>query len=259
MSFKEYQVQLAPTYIKVDYYKNAQEEVFGTVKDLVTDGTSDAVLAGFIQTAPDDALDSLGHNFNLDRCKMMSDDAWRAKLETAWTIWQTSGTPARMIQEVKDLGFPNVYILPQYLETSPGVFVKTLPTVIDTNNSGTQWAPNSMEQQGNFWSNFWIVINQPHGYTGRLWGTPPAGIWGTGYLGQPYKWGSVFGDQDMLACLVDVIKKFKPAWTSCRGIVFLLPGAKLWAMPNWGDGTLWGLDPTKFVIHRMIENWEENI
>jgi len=255
MTFKEYQSQLAPTYIKLDYYKNAQEEIFGTVKDEVSDAARDAVLAGFVDTAPNDALDILGQNFNIDRCQMMSDDDFRMKLSKAWDYWQTSGTPARLIKEIKDLGLPNVYILPQYVEFPSGVFTKTLP-VVDTNNSTTIWAPNSMEEQGNFWSNFWVIIDQPHGFNGRLWGSTEAGIWGVGYAGIHYKWGSVTGDQDLLACIVETIKKLKPAWTSCRGIVFLKTGAKVWGEPHWGDGTLWGLDPSKYVIYRLQEDWE---
>ena len=256
-TFKEFQPGRCPTYFKVDYYKNSYEEILGALKDNITDAANNAVMAGFLGTAPNDALNSLGHNFNLDRCNMMSDTDWREKLKRAWNIWMSSGTPALLIQEIKDLGFPNVYILPQYIETSPGVFIKTLPGVIDTNNSGTIWAPNSMEEQGNFWSNFWLVIDQPHGYTGHIWGTPSSGIWGNGVANIPYKWGSVAGDQEMLACIVNLIRKFKPAWTSCRGIVFLLPDAKVWGEPDWGDGTLWGLDPSDYIIHRIIENWEE--
>lgn len=249
MSFKEYQSSLAPTYIKVDYFKNAQEEIFGIAKDDVSDSARNAVLSGFIQTAPNDSLDLIGSNFNLDRCMSMSDDEWRIKLSQAWDIWQTSGTPARLIQEIKDLGFPNVHILPEWIEVSPGVFVKSLP-IMDQN-------PAMDDPANGFWSNFWVIIDQPHGFTGRLWGSPPAGIWGTGVSGVPYKWGDVYGDQDTLACLVALIKKFKPAWTSCRGIIFLLPGAKVWGMPHWGDGSVWGLDPTKYIIQYIVENWEE--
>lgn len=250
MSFKEYQVSLAPTYIQEDYYKRSQEEVFGIIKDAVADAANEAVLAGFAETAPDDALDSIGHNFNLDnKCDALPYSQYRLKLLEAWEVWKSSGTPARLIKEIQDLGFPNVSIIPQWIETAPGIFVKSLPSVIDT---------NPFMEANPFWSNFWVVINQPHSFTGHIWGTPPAGIWGTGTGGFPYKWGSVEGDQDLLSCIVNLIKKFKPAWTSCRGIVFLLPGAVTWDDGHlWDPLVLWGLDPSKIVIHRIIENWEE--
>lgn len=249
MNFVEYQLSLSPTTVLVDDFKRKQEEVFGKVKDLVVEGANEAVLAGFVSTAPVDALNTLGHNFNLDRCNGLTDEEWRIKLSQAWTVWQTSGTPARLIQEIKDLGFPNVYIIPEWLEVTPGVFIKTLP-IMDQN-------PAMDDPANGFWSNFWVVIDQPHGFTGHIWGTPSAGIWGTGVAGVPYKWGAVDGDQDMLACIVNLIKKFKPAWTSCRGIIFLLPGAKVWGVPHWGDGTLWGLDATKYLVYRIIEDWEQ--
>lgn len=249
MSFKTYQVGLSPTYILEDEYKRKQEEVFGEVKDLVADATNEAILAGFIDTAPDDALDAIGHNFDLDnKCANLTYDQFRVKLSQAWKFWQSSGTPARLIKEIQDLGFPNVAIVPQWIEVTPGVFKKSFPTLLDS---------NPYMETHPFWSNFWVVINQPHSFTGHIWGTPGAGIWGIGTTGTPYKWGSVSGDQDLLACLVSLIKKLKPAWTSCRGIVFLLPGAVTWASFNWADGTLWGLDPSKVVVHSIIEQWEE--
>lgn len=258
MNFKEYQPYLSPTFIQEDYYKRSQQEIFGQVKDDIVGSAKNGIKQGLIQYADNDALVSLGHNFNIDKSPASSFEFFRQKLGKAWEFWQTSGTPARLIAEIKELGFPNVYILPQYIENPPGTFIKTLPNVIDTNNSGTQWAPNSMEEQGNFWSNFWIIIDQPHDYTARKWGNlTTSGKWKLGPNGIGYLWGSVFGDPQLLAYIKYIIKKLKPAWTSCRGIVFLLGNAKVWSEPNWGDGTLWGLNPSDYAIERMIENWEE--
>ena len=258
MNFKEYQPYLSPTFIQEDYYKRSQQEIFGQEKDDIVDSAKNAIKQGLIQFADNDALLSLGNNFDIDKSPYSSFEYFRQKLGQAWVYWQTSGTPARLISEIKEQGFANVYILPQYIEAPPGVFTKTLPNVIDVNNAGTQWAPRSMEEQGNFWSNFWIVIDQPHDYVARKWGNfTTSGKWGTGTNSQGYVWGSVFGDPVLLAYLKSLIKKLKPAWTSCRGIVFLFGATKVWAEPNWGDGTLWGWGPNDYAIERMLENWEE--
>ena len=169
-----------------------------------------------------------------------------------WDFWNTSATPLRLITEIKEVsGFTKVYIIPQYLETLPGVFSKVIP-VNDLNPA--------IESMGNFWSNFWVVVDLPHGYLPIKWGTPVAGKWGVGSSGIPYKWGALSGDQNLLIYLAKLIKKLKPAWSMCRGIVFIFnTGATLWGVPDYNDGTLWGWLPGSYGIYRIFENWELTI
>lgn len=249
MNFVEYQKFLSPTTFQEDPIDKF-EEILGLEKDDVDKGANNAILAGFTNTAPLDALNSLGNNFNIDRPPPLTDLQWRMKLAKQWEFWQTSGTPARLISEIKDYGFPNVSIIPEYVETSPGNFMKSLP--INDQNPAMDIA------SGGWWSNFWVIIDQPHPFVARKWGSPQAGKWGLGdtVYGQ-YKWGSVYGDPSILANLKKLIKKLKPAWTSCRGIIFLFAGAHLWGDGHsWGDGTLWGFPPGTYLVERIVEEWE---
>jgi len=244
MKFTEYQLQLSPTFFQ-EPYPQALEIIFGKEKDDLWLGASNAVSSGFVQTAPLDALDSLGYGFNLDRYKNYTDDRWRQKLANVWPFWQTSGTPSRLISEVKDLGFTNVGILPEFIEITSGLFKKTLP-IVDPNPC--------VEDCFNYWSNFWIIIAPPHSYGPVLWGTPEAGLWGGGLI-----WGDLTGDFQTLRDIENLTKKLKPAWTSCRGVVFITDDGKVWSGFNWADGTKYGVFSSgSFLFYRFQEQWEYN-
>lgn len=251
MRFKDYQPSLAPGYFKDDEYKNKFEEASGQMKDDVSDSLMNSMLNAYTQTAIDPvALDYIGKDYNIRKPPPFSTEQWRIKLGKAWDYWNTSGTPSRLITELKDAtGFPNIIIVPQYLETAPGIFSKTLP-IVDLNPT--------IEAANNFWSNFWVLIEQPHTFLPNKWGSPQVGKWNVSGSGRAIKWGSISGDQDLLAYMVETIKKLKTAWTMCRGIIFIdITGfAPIWGQPNYNDGTIWGWIPGSYSIHRIIENWE---
>lgn len=243
MEFKQYQPTLCPTYVREDEFKNKQEEAFGEMKDQVNESALNAMYNGFVDTAFDDfALNSLGRNFNIDRSPLFNTEQWRQKLGKVWDFWNTSATPLRLITEIKEAsGFTKVYIIPQYIENPPGVFTKTIPT-LDLNPV--------IESMGNFWSNFWVVVDLPHGYLPYLW--DDSGVWDSGFV-----WDQLKGDQQLLVYLKALIKKLKPAWSMCRGIVFIFDtGAPLWGGPKYNDGTLWGWKLNTYGIYRILENWE---
>lgn len=233
-------------------------QVSGQMKDDVLNGAKYSIKDTVVSIAPVDALDEIGSDFNIDRSPIFTDAEYRAKLQTNWDYWRSSGTPARLITEVESYGYTGVSIIPQWTEISPGNWVKTIPNIIDplpamefpndrsyTNTTGVGW-----------WSNFWLVIPQPHPFTPILWGTPDAGLWGTGGPFGPYKWGGIAGDQNAIRMLVALIKKLKPAWTSCRGIIFGYDDFKTWGSFNWDDGTLWGIPTGSYSVYFIREDWE---
>ena len=250
MNFKEYQPAICPTYVREDEFKNKQEIVFGDMKDQINISALNAMYNGFVSTSLDMySLDSLGDNFNMTRSPIFNELAWRTKLGKVWDFWNTSGTPSRLLTELKEAsGFPGIYLIPQYVEVAPGIFNKSIP-VLDINSQ--------IETLGNFWSNFWIVIDQPHSYLPIKWGSAAAGKWNIAGSGYTMKWGGLDGDQGLLVYMEKLIKKLKPAWSMCRGIVFIFSGgAPLWGKPAYNDGTFWGWLPGSYGIYRIVENWE---
>lgn len=224
----------------------------GILTDNLNSASIDSVQDSFIQDAPSDVLPHLGNNFNIPRPPGMSDATYRNKLEHQWDYWLTSGTPARLITEIQSYGYPNVSIIPEWIESPPGTWTKSLPITDPNRFMDVPLDPGGV----GWWSNFWIIINQPHPFTQRLWGTPASGTWGTGGPDGSYLWGGVAGDQNALKALVDIIQKLKPAWTSCRGIVFGLTGFITWGSFNWNDGTHWGVPMGTYAVYYIRENWE---
>lgn len=231
MTFQDYQKGLIPV-TNPDDPLATFEEVLGIKKDEAASGARAAVKSAFIQTAPVDALQDLGINFDTPKPEILTDEQYRAKLAKSWDRWTASGTVNNLIAELKELGFVNIGIVPVWTLIGPNQYVNTLG--IDEINPDMQ----------NFWSSFWVVIDKPHGYQVVNWGVPN---WGQ------FLWGEVTGDKVKLARAVAIIKQLKPAWTSCRGIVFVQGTEKLWDTFNWGTN-LFG---ASLGVFRIKENWEE--
>ena len=230
-NLQQYQRDLIPTYEDKDPLKDF-EEILGITKDIALDASKASVKSGFIQTAPVDALYHLGINANTPKPEIFTDDQYRDKLAKNWDRWTLSGTVNQLVSDIKELGFPRVAVVPVWTLVAPDKYINTLG--IDEINPDMQ----------NFWSSFWVVIDKPHGYQVVNWGVPK---WGE------FLWGEVTGDKVKLARAVAIIKQLKPAWTSCRGIVFVQGTEKLWDTFNWGTN-LFG---ASLGVFRIKENWEE--
>lgn len=237
MSYKDYEVSILPTRMaqkgKVEYFEES-----GEMKDEEREAVIDATQARFIDYAPDDALLLIGSNDSIEKPEALTNDQYRDKLKTVWDRWQKSGTPAQLIKEIRDLGFPGkISIIPKYIEIAPGQWRPSLPDLVGNPDT---------DPMKNFWSVFYVVIGQPHGYTQILWGD---WVWGDGTL-----WGGIKGDQTLLTRIIQLIQQLKPAHTTCRGIVFELGISKQWDDFNWGDGTLYGLP--QYALLQLREDWE---
>jgi len=229
-SFSEYQASLipAPPNDPLTEYQG----ILGSKKDEFLAAGRTAIKDRFIQKATDDALPYLGVNANTPKPESMTNDQYRDKLAKTWDRWISSGTPNRLIADLKELGFTgNITIVPVWTLIGPNKYVNTLDV---------QEINPALE---NSWGTFWVVVDQPHGYQVVNWGAPQ---WGN------FVWGEVVGDKVKLARMVSIIKQLKPAWTCCRGIVFMQGAAKLWDVINWGGANFNG----NFGIYRIRENWE---
>lgn len=254
-NYEIYTQNLLPTWMltkdKLPYF-----DVSGDLKDEAASAAVDAVQDSFIQTAPVDALSHIGVNDYIERPENFSDAQYRAKLQRSWDIWNRSGTPNLLISEIKELGLTNVGILPEFTEVAPFTFIETIPGLNEigiTSGRTYQSAPIT-EEQTNFWSNFWLILGQPHPFKPLLWGNF---TWGGIKNGIPILWGDIDGDPTLVARMIRIIKQYKPAWTCCRGIVFILEDGKVWDSFNWGAmGAEYGIFPSKWGVQRIFEDWE---
>lgn len=255
-NYKFYTQDLLPTWMltpdKLPYFN-----VSGDMKDENASAAVDAVQDSFIQTAPDDALVHLGVNDFIEKPEIFTNAQYRAKLQRVWEIWNRSGTPNLLIDEVKELGLPNVGILPEYTEIAPFKFIETLPGLNENGITSSRLFNGNpiTESMINFWSNFWLVIGQPHPFRQLLWGDF---IWGSNHPnGFPILWGDITGDATLIARIIRIIRQYKPAWTSCRGIVFVLGDGKVWDSFDWAAvGANYGMLPGGIGLQRIFEDWE---
>jgi len=228
-NFQEYQASLIPA--PPNDPLTEYQSILGIKKDELALAAKIAIKDRFVQTATDDALPYLGINAATPKPESMTNDQYRSKLGKTWDRWISSGTPDRMVLDIKELGFLNVGITPVWTLVGPNQYVNTLG--IPELNPGFV----------NSWGAFWVVIGQPNDYSIINWGQFN---WGGS------EWGGVVGDKVKLARLVSIIKQMKPAWTSCRGIVFIQGAAKLWDTINWG-ANLFNFD---YGVYRLKEDWE---
>ncbi|RTK98708.1 MAG: hypothetical protein EKK57_11060 [Proteobacteria bacterium] len=252
--YKIYTEQLLPPWC-LDPSKLPYFDISGSMKDSIISASADAIQDSFIETAPVDALSHIGNNDYIEKPETFNDEQYRAKLKRVWSIWEASGTPALMISEVKELGFQNVAIIPQYLEVSPGVFEPSIPGLFDVK---PYFQPPDKP-----WSNWYLIIGQPHPFKRILWGGEVEGrllMWGMSHLnGRPVLWGDIDGDATVLARIIRIIRQYKPAWTSCRGILFLLGDSLVWDGFNWGAmGAKYGLNNITggMALFNIQEDWE---
>lgn len=184
----------------------------GVMKDAFVEATIQAVKCRFISVCPVDALQYIGQERLLEQYPNENLYQYRARLQSAWDLWQYAGTKQGVLAAIHGLGFSNVTIL-----------------------ENSDWAvpPSQGYGPGDEWWRFWVIIDQPHGLSpnwawgdGSLWGRPTFGLSG--------------GGAQALPPIISNIKKWRPAHAQCVALIIILSG-RLWGNGwNWGDGSTWG-------------------
>lgn len=82
----------------------------GAMQDAELRRLKDGVLARFPLDAPDDALDALGRNFQLERYPGEADAAYRGRLAAAWEAWTWAGTKRGVAAALEGYGIADVAI-----------------------------------------------------------------------------------------------------------------------------------------------------
>lgn len=192
-------------------------QVLGQHYDQLHLAAKEALEARFPLRAHPEALPEIGANYNLDWPERFTTQQVRSYISDPWTIWDNAGSKGRMVEEIQRLGYPSVGIT----------------TYRDLVDSGLPPATTF----GGISSFFFVTVGKPN-----PWDLP--GTWGGGarWGSAPYTWGSTARVQEIDE-IRRVIRKWKPAASSCRFILAVL------RVNIFGTPTHWISWPTR-------EPWE---
>lgn len=207
VDYSEYEVQRAPVWLRGEY-GSGWLAAHGFIKDGLAEGARQATRARFVSLAPQDALDRIASDRQLERMPPDTVAAWRTRLGQAWELWAYAGTRKGVQEAVERTGYATSVVLYDALEWPSG--------------------PGAVN-----WATFWVVLSG-HGWTSDgTWGS--GGLWGDGGT-----WGSTATPQEVQRVL-RLIRLWKPAHAYCAGVLVLLSG-ELWGYPEglWGDPGTWG-------------------
>lgn len=212
-TFAEYLVGLFPTFLR-GRWGRLWGEKHGAAADLALDGAKDAVRAGFVASAPADALPHLVADSALLGLPGETADQRRERIAGAWEVWAWAGTRHGLEVVAGQLGFEH-YRLKTSADFAPG-----LPP----------------GHRADLWARWWLFV-YAHPWTRTEWG---AATWGSG------TWGS-----SATAADVARVKGALRTVTNARdrGTVRLFFGGTTsggWGLGTWGGGK-WGDAGTSFI------------
>lgn len=192
------------------YYTEAGEPLFETIGDLCDEAVQrarEAMRCWFPSVAPSDALVHCADARNLDYpVSRMANIDVRGYLADPWGKWEHSGTRGRILEELALLGLTNALIV----------------SWRDLADGGEPLA------FGGDQSCWFLRIKKPHPWTpARRWDAATS-IWDA----QDHYWDFGPGhDPELLLAVKRIIKKWKPAASSCRYIEIWLNAAVFPPMP----------------------------
>lgn len=116
-----------------------------TPADIITDGIKEGVKARFVKIAPDDALDEIGSERNIERYPNETLASYRVRLAEAWETWMHAGHESSI--ENQFLVFAGLTNVRTYAHR-----------IIGNPVTPYNWQP---DQNSTAWSRFSHVIDQP--------------------------------------------------------------------------------------------------
>lgn len=138
----------APAWLQSPKGKALLSGIGAVIDDELIERIKQGARAHLLAFTPTDALSAAGEERQLERFPAMSDDEFRAYLESALTVWRKGGTNPGIIAALQ-LAFPG----PAY-------------SVINNRD----WVPLPPDGNTALWSRIWTKIAQPHPFTMPLWG-----------------------------------------------------------------------------------------
>lgn len=151
-TYAEYFVSLLPTWLR-DPYGRAWGGVYGAAADTAVAVAKDAIHAGNVLDAPDDALPRLGADTLIERLPDEDADTHRARITGAWETWPWAGTRTALETVAAQLDFH-------------GVVVRT----------AREWG---MADASTRWARWWVIVTLGDPWIADgTWGDP--GDWDDG-------------------------------------------------------------------------------
>ena len=183
---------------------------------------------------PSDALTYLAAERNLEMVPTESEQAWRNRLQSAWSIWNEGGTQQVQLDQ---LGWYNLLAAGVYrrheLSTPPAVgsaYVQSFARLV--------------------WAQFDIIVQKAHPWQPVYWGSAS---WGDGTWGSAGRyWGSTMSDVQA-NYLRRQIRLFKAGHSTCTYLHVLLGTGHIWGLGAWGDGWVWG--GTGYTLSVVVGEW----
>lgn len=214
----------------------AYQGVMGSAMDEQLDRLYQAKRVRYPHFTPTDALFYLAAERGLERINASialseTEDEHRERLHDAWGIWQRSGSQAIHIESFGWAKLRNVRVYRRKEHSTPkaahGVYVNTFARSL--------------------WSQFDVLVNQPHPWQPKIWG---AWVWGDGTV-----WG-LNATPAEINLLRRLGRDHKSAHDTGTYLHVNFGNNRLWGDWIWGDGGLWGggpFEPVTIVIGE--EHW----
>jgi Phage tail protein (Tail_P2_I) len=212
MTYADYQLALGHTPLQGPVGE-AFLSAFGLMKDAIVEGTIGALRCRWLTVCPDDALAAIGAERLLPGHAGESPAAYRARLLSAWDLWEYAGTKTGLLAALAGLGY------------HARIF------------ENIDWAapPSPGYAADEEWWRYWIILDRPHAIEAE-WFWDDGTTWGQ--VGK--RWGLTMTADDY-AALLRTVALWAPAHALLVSIIVVLSGAITEADgPTWGDTATWG-------------------
>jgi hypothetical protein len=177
-------------------YGQRQAQGYGVVKDGIAAAADASVACRWISRCPVDALAKHGDAFGWPRTPGETDNEYRARLRLSWHLARWRGTATGIIDAFAAIGLSNVEVKESFT---------------------TGWGRHTGSTARQRWIN--VIVRQPHDF-----GTDFSFRWGDGTLWGDGSLYGVNGDPRLLALIVQLVQRQKPAHSHCEWIAIVLAG-----------------------------------
>lgn len=187
-------------------------EGFAVTADTLSARFRDALRTRFPSVAPADALPEIAATYNLEPpADLMTTAALRSYLADPWAKWAKAGTRGRIIEELALLGLTGL----------------TTASIVTWRNLADGGNPGAFGGDSSCW---YLELGTTHPFVDAV-------AWDGGALwdaGERWDFDDPTG-QDLLPRIERVIRKWKPASSSCRFIRMTLPSGDVAVRPLFED------------------------